>query len=156
MVAHHYLKGDRVVGEQLRYVATYRGDWLALATWCAPALHLKARDGFIGWIEEQRRQHLSLIANNARLCVLPECHYPNLVSRLMKLLLGQLAAGWQRQAEDVYEKHDRPKQAWVQLRAAVLPTAWAGVETAVSPCCTARVPQMRSLVEPGPAIRPTF
>ena len=62
---------------------------------CAPALHLKARDGFIGWSEEQRRRRLSLIANHARLCVLPDCHYPNLVSRLMKLLLGQLAADWQ-------------------------------------------------------------
>jgi len=68
-------------------------------------------------------------------------------------------AGWQRQAEDFYEKHARPKQVWVrelvpracvQLRAAVLPAAWAGVEAAVSPRCSARGPQMRRLRPPEP------
>jgi len=195
MVAHHYLQSDRVVGEHLRYVVTYHGQWLALATWCAPALHLKARDAFLGWSEEQRRRRLALIANNARLCVLPDCHYPNLISRMMKLMLGRLSAdwqaawghpvalaetfvdpqrfqgtaykvsgwsrlgetaGWQRAADDFYEKHDCPKQVWVrelvpraqtQLRAPVLPAAGAGVEAAVPPRCTARVPPLRSLVE---------
>jgi hypothetical protein len=71
MVAHHYLQSDRVVGEHLRYVVTYHGQWLALATWCAPALHLKARDAYIGWSEEQRRRRLALLANNARLAIIP-------------------------------------------------------------------------------------
>jgi len=26
----------------------------------------------------------------------------------------EATAGWQRQAEDFYEKHERPKQAWVR------------------------------------------
>ena len=30
IVAHHYLKCATLVGENLRYVATYRGQWLAL------------------------------------------------------------------------------------------------------------------------------
>ena len=59
MATEHYLKNARVVGKHLRYVATYRGQWLALATWSAPALHLKARDAFIGWSEEQRRRRLT-------------------------------------------------------------------------------------------------
>ena len=33
IVEHHYLKDATLVGEQLRYVATYKGQWLALATW---------------------------------------------------------------------------------------------------------------------------
>jgi hypothetical protein len=84
-----------VVGEHLRYVATYKGQWLALATWSAPALHLKPRDAFIGWIEEQRRIRLPLIANNSRLLVLPDCHHPNLISRFMKRMLERLSADWQ-------------------------------------------------------------
>jgi predicted transposase YbfD/YdcC len=95
IVAHHYLQSAELVGEHLRYVATYRGQWLALAAWSAPALHLKARDAFIGWTEEQRRTRLPLLANNARLLVLPECHYPNLISRFMKLMLARLSADWQ-------------------------------------------------------------
>ena len=49
IVEHHYLKNATLVGEQLRYVATYQGQWLALATWSAAAFHLKDRDEFIGW-----------------------------------------------------------------------------------------------------------
>lgn len=95
IVAHHYLQSAQIVGEHVRYVATYQERWLALATWNAPALHLKARDQFIGWSEEQRRCRLPLLVNNSRLLVLPESHYPNLISRLMKLMLARLSADWQ-------------------------------------------------------------
>lgn len=96
MAEHHYLKNGQVVGEHLRYVAEYRGQWLALASWSAPALHLKARDGFIGWTEEQRRRRLALLVNNCRLLVLPPGPYPNLISRFMKLMLARLSADWQQ------------------------------------------------------------
>jgi hypothetical protein len=76
-------------------VATHKGQWLGLATWSAAALHLKARDAFIGWTEEQRRTRLPLVVNNSRLLVLPQCHYPNFISRFMKLMLGRLSDNWQ-------------------------------------------------------------
>jgi len=95
IIAHHYLKNARVVGEHIRYVATHQGQWLGLATWSAPALHLKARDVFIGWVEEQRRVRLPLLANNSRLLILPECHYPNLISRFMKRMLARLSSDWE-------------------------------------------------------------
>jgi hypothetical protein len=95
LVEEHYLHSATLVGEHLRYVVTYQGEWVALAAWSAAALHLKARDQFIGWSEEQRRTRLPLLANNARLLVLPECHYPNLVSRFMKVMLARLSADWQ-------------------------------------------------------------
>lgn len=96
LTQHHYLKEAQLVGEHLRYVATYRGQWLALAAWSAAALHIKARDQFIGWRDEQRRRRLPLLANNSRLLVLPQCQCPNLISRFMKLMLGRLAADWQQ------------------------------------------------------------
>jgi hypothetical protein len=92
---HHYLKDATLVGEQLRYVATYKGQWLALATWSGAAFHLKDRDEFIGWDFEQCRRRRPLLANNSRLLVLPECHSPNLISRFMKLMLGRLSGDWQ-------------------------------------------------------------
>ena len=94
LTEHHYLHSAKLVGEQLRYAVSWKGQWLAVATWSAAALHLKARDRFIGWSEEQRRQRLALVVNNSRLYVLPECHYPNLVSRFMKLMLRRLSGDW--------------------------------------------------------------
>ena len=94
IVEHHYLKDATLVGEQLRYVATYKGQWLALATWSGAAFHLKDRDDFIGWDFEQCRRRRRLLANNSRLLVLPECHFPNLISRFMKLMLGRLSCDW--------------------------------------------------------------
>lgn len=65
-------------------------------------------------------------------------------------------AGWKRDADDFYEKNDAPKQIWVReladnacarLRARELAPAWAGVEAAVPPHCTARAGEIRSLME---------
>ena len=95
IIREHYLHSAQLVGEHLRYVVVWKGRWLALATWSAPAFHLKARDQFIGWTEEQRRQRRALVVNNSRLLVLPDCHYPNLISRFMKVMLGRLSQDWQ-------------------------------------------------------------
>jgi hypothetical protein len=95
LIEHHYLQSAQLVGERLRYAVIWKGQWFAVATWSAAALHLKARDRFIGWTEEQRRQRLPLVVNNSRLYVLPECHYPNLVSRFMKLMLARLSSDWE-------------------------------------------------------------
>ena len=66
LAEHHYLHNARLVGEHLRYAVVWQGRWLAVAAWSAPALHLKARDGFIGWTEAQRRERLPLVVNNSR------------------------------------------------------------------------------------------
>ncbi len=95
LMEHHYLHSAALVGEQLRYVATQRSRWLALLTWAAPARHLRARDQWIGWSDEQRRRRLALVVNNTRFLILPEGHLPNLASRAMKLCLARLSADWQ-------------------------------------------------------------
>ena len=48
MSTHHYLKSDRLVGEQLRYVAKIDGQWVALLSWSAAAKSLKEREK---WLE---------------------------------------------------------------------------------------------------------
>jgi hypothetical protein len=95
IVAQHYLHDATLVGEQLRYVATFKGQWLAVATWSAAAFHIKARDQFIGWTAEQCRRRRPLLANNSRLLVLEDGRYPNLISRFMKLMLARLSQDWQ-------------------------------------------------------------
>jgi hypothetical protein len=91
----HYLKDATLVGERLCYVAEYGGQWLALLAWSAPAYHLKPRDEWIGWTEEQRRRRLGWVANNSRFLILEDAHYPNLASRVMGLCLQRLSADWE-------------------------------------------------------------
>ena len=92
---HHYLKGIKPVGERLYYVAVWRGQWLALLVFCAAAKHLRHREHWIGWGENQRRKRLSLVTNNARFLILPHCHYPNLATRVLSLCLARLPSDWQ-------------------------------------------------------------
>lgn len=74
-------------------------------------------------------------------------------------------AGWKREADDFYQKHEAPKQIWVRelvrkacvkLRASVLAPAWAHVEAAVPPRCTAKAGQIRSLMESLRSEMPEF
>ncbi len=93
---HHYLKNANLVGEQLRYVAEHEDQWLALLGWSAAAYHIRARDQWIGWDDNQRRARLRLIANNARFCVLgPAGQHPNLASRVLALNGARLSSDWQ-------------------------------------------------------------
>jgi predicted transposase YbfD/YdcC len=96
ILKHHYLHNLTLVGEHLRYALIHKGQWLAVATWSAAALHLKDRDQFIGWSLQQCGRRRSLLANNSRLLVMPDGHGPNLISRFMKLMLTQLSADWEQ------------------------------------------------------------
>jgi hypothetical protein len=93
---HHYLKNASLVGERLCYVAEHQGQWLALLGWSAAAYHIRARDQWIGWNDNQRRSRLPLVANNARFCLLTAPgQYPNLASRVLALNQARLSQDWQ-------------------------------------------------------------
>ena len=95
VIEHHYLKSASMVGEQLRYVAEYQGQWLVLLGWCAPALHLKAREAWIEWSSEQLSQRRHLLAQNSRLALLVERQqFPNLATRALGLCCRRLSADW--------------------------------------------------------------
>ena len=99
LVEHHYLKSALIVGEHMRYVASYKGEWLGLAAWGAGSRHIKPRDSWIDWSDEQRHRRLALVVNNTRLLILPECNAPNLISRFMKMMLSRLSGDWQERWE---------------------------------------------------------
>lgn len=93
---HHYLGSLKPVGERLHYVATdASGHWVAILVFSAAAHHLRAREEWIGWSNEQRRRRLSLITNHCRFLLLPGYDVPNLGSRVLRLTLDRLSADWQ-------------------------------------------------------------
>ncbi len=92
----HYLQNANLVGERLCYVAEHQGQWLALLGWSAAAYHIRARDQWIGWNDNQRRGRLPLLANNARFCLLTAPgQYPNLASRVLAINQARLYSDWQ-------------------------------------------------------------
>lgn len=98
LAAHHYLGAVQAVGEQLHYaVSDARGAWVGVLIFAAAALHLRHRDTWIGWSDEQRRRRLALVANNVRFLLLPDRTVPNLGSAVLSRVLAQLSADWQTQ-----------------------------------------------------------
>lgn len=94
--AHHYLGSLRPVGERLYYIARNAAhQWVAVLVFSAAAKHLKHRDEWIGWTNEQRRRRLSLVTNNSRFLLLPDFSVPNLGSRILRLNLDRLSGDWQ-------------------------------------------------------------
>lgn len=95
MKAHHYLGFGNLIGEGIRYVAVYRGYWLALLGWAAAALCCGPRDKWIGWSSKFREQRLFLVANNVRFLILPSVRIPNLASKVLSLNVKRLSKDWQ-------------------------------------------------------------
>jgi uncharacterized protein DUF4338/DDE family transposase len=92
----HYLGNANLVGEQLRYVVTFQGQWLALLGWSAASFHLKEREKWLGWSNLQRRARLHLLAQNSRFVILADRGgWPNLASRALALVSQRLSQDWQ-------------------------------------------------------------
>lgn len=96
LIEGHYLHSARLVGEQLRYVAEYQGQWVALLVWSAGAYKLKLREQWIGWSDRQKRRRLPLVVNNSRFFIPEPYHIPNLASKVMKLTLQRLSTDWEQ------------------------------------------------------------
>ncbi len=91
----HYLHQPDVAGPTLRYIAELDGQSVAILLFANAALHLKARDKWIGWSARQRSRRLGLVVNNARFLVFPDRQkLPNLASRVLALVLKRLSDDW--------------------------------------------------------------
>lgn len=96
LIEQHYLHDATLAGQSLRYVAEVAGQWIALLSFSAAALQLKAREKWIAWSPRQRARRLSLVVNNSRFLMLPErARFPNLASRVLGLALRRLSEDWQ-------------------------------------------------------------
>lgn len=96
MEHHHYLGYEQPVGEHLKYVAWAQGRPVACLAWSSAPRHLGARDRFIGWSKEARKQNIHLIAYNTRFLILPWVQVPHLASHILGRMARTLSADWQR------------------------------------------------------------
>src|SRR5665811_158519 len=103
MQAHHYLGSLAKIGENLWYVATILGEWVALLSFSSAALKCTARDRWIGWNFRHQYSRLNLLTNNSRFLILPEWHYPNLASKTLSLCLKPVSYTHLRAHETVLD-----------------------------------------------------
>lgn len=92
MEQEHYLGNANAIGQVLRYVAEYEGEWVGALTFCSAALHLKPRDRLLNWSAREVGQRRHLIAQNSRFLILPSTgRWPNLASRILKVVCQRLS-----------------------------------------------------------------
>lgn len=91
---HHYLGAIPKIGQTLRYVAQYGGEWVAVLSFSASSLKCGARDRWIGWEARLQFGRLKLIANNSRFLILPDWHQPNLGSKVLALCERRMPRDW--------------------------------------------------------------
>lgn len=93
---HHYLGHRNCVGQNLKYlVRDGQGRPLACALFGSAAWHCQARDTFIGWTPQARREHLGLVTNNTRWLILAGVRVPHLSSQLLSRITRRLSRDWQ-------------------------------------------------------------
>ena len=90
----HFLGPRFPAGDRLYQVAEQDGHWVGLLLWCAPALHLKDRDAWIGWDPLTRAQRLKLIVNQARFLIPDAARRPNLASQVLAAATAALPGQW--------------------------------------------------------------
>ena len=88
MERYHYLGAGPLCGAQMRYaVHSRQGEWLGGLAFSGAAWQLAARDEWIGWSDQARREHLQQVIANSRFLILPHWRVHNLASHVLSLAL---------------------------------------------------------------------
>ena len=94
MARFHYLGFSKTAGESILYVACIKDEAVALLSWAAPALHVGARESWIGWNDLVRKKRLQFVINNTRFLILPGIVIKNLASKVLALNTQRLNRDW--------------------------------------------------------------
>ncbi|MFH1185290.1 MAG: IS4 family transposase [Chloroflexota bacterium] len=97
MEGEHPQGAGPLVGRQLRYLIGSAHGWLGGFGFAAAALHLAARDAWIGWDGEQRRAYLHYVVGMSRFLLRPAVACRNLASKVLSMSLSALPDDFERQ-----------------------------------------------------------
>ncbi len=95
MISGHPQGAGPLVGRQLRYLVFSDHGWLGGFGFAAAALHLGARDRWIGWDTQTRREKLHSIVCMSRFLIRPEIDYRNLASKLLGMCMKIMPADFE-------------------------------------------------------------
>ena len=91
---YHYLGHRMMVGRSLKYLVYHQSRPIAAVGWRAAALQIQARDCFIGWSSQQRKEHLGGVANNNRFLILEWVRIPHLASHILGRMVRRVVRDW--------------------------------------------------------------
>ena len=94
-VDEHPRGAGPLVGRQLRYLVGSEHGWLGGLGFAAAALHLKARDRWMGWDLETRRAHLDRVVAMSRFLIRPSVCCKNLASRVLGMAMKRLGGDFE-------------------------------------------------------------
>ena len=84
------------MGRQLRYLIGSGHGWLGGLGFASAALHLDARDRWIGWDAETRQAHLERIVGMSRFLIRPSVHCQNLASHTLSLATARMPQDFEK------------------------------------------------------------
>ena len=90
LLVEHPRGAGPLVGRQLRYLLGSDHGWLGALGFAAAALHLDARDRWIGWDLETRRAHLDVVVGMSRFLIRSSVRCKNLASRVLGLAMKRM------------------------------------------------------------------
>ncbi len=94
VATHHYLGYRPLCGAQLRYLIGCEHGWVGALGFSAAALHLKARERWIGWSHAARQTHLRHVVANSRFVIARGVRVKNLASKALAMAQKRLAKDW--------------------------------------------------------------
>ena len=94
MRTYHYLGYTNTIGQRIKYLIFSEGFPIAAISYNRAALHVEARDKYIGWDDNQRKSMLHCIVNNNRFLILPWVAVRNLSSYLLSQTMKLLKIDW--------------------------------------------------------------
>lgn len=89
--AEHPRGAGPLVGRQLRYLIHSEHGWLGAFGFASAALHLEARDRWIGWNFSTRQEYLQYVVGMSRFLIRPSVRCKNLASRVLSLVTARLS-----------------------------------------------------------------
>lgn len=93
LLMREHPQGERIItGRQLRYLVTSDHGLLGAIGVSSAALHLQARDDWIGWDWESRREYLDRVICLSRFLIRPATQCRNLASRVLGLFCRRVSA----------------------------------------------------------------
>ena len=95
MIQGHPRGAGPLVGRQLYYLVKSEHGWLGGVGFSSSALHLEARDRWIGWDWDTRRANLHHVVNMSRFLIRPGVSCNNLASRVLGMAVREFSGDFE-------------------------------------------------------------